>query len=103
MIDIAKMPRVEQIKYRLSNIGENIGEVALEYIIELENLEKDKDQIIFESDLKIKALEDNIEKMKCCGNCKYHDCCYVEVPCSCCIRGLDNENENDVDEWEIYD
>lgn len=70
---------------------------------QIENLEKDKEQIIFESDLKIKALEDHIEKMKCCGNCKYYDCCYVEVPCSCCIRGLDNENENDVDEWEIYD
>lgn len=31
---------------------------------QIENLEKDKEQIIFESDLKIKALEDHIEKLE---------------------------------------
>ena len=38
---------------------------------ENERLEEDKGQIIFESDLKIKALEEMIEKMKNVGNCKH--------------------------------
>lgn len=41
----------EEIKYRLSNIGEAIGNIALEYIIK---------------------LEEQIEKMKNCFNCTHY-------------------------------
>lgn len=42
---------------------------------QIKNLEEDKGQIIFESDLKIKALEEMIEKMKNVGNCKHSITC----------------------------
>lgn len=45
----------EEIKNRLSNIGEAIGSIALEYIVELE---KENEQ-----------LKAQIEKMKNCSNC----------------------------------
>lgn len=48
----------EEIKNRLSNIGEAIGSIALEYIGELE---KENEQ-----------LKQQIEKTKCCHSCKSH-------------------------------
>ena len=47
------------------------SEMAEDFAKQIKNLEEDKEQIIFESDLKIKALEEMIEKMKCCQMCKY--------------------------------
>jgi hypothetical protein len=57
-------------------------------------------------DLKIKELEQQIEKMKCCGNCKYsnQESAYSIV---CKVGGVDktdyiNTDDNQVcDKWEI--
>ena len=60
----------EEIKNRLSNIGEEIGNIALEYIIELENkiadIKANCDLAIEGRDIKIMELEQQIEQMKCC-------------------------------------
>lgn len=40
----------EEIKYRLSDLGVQIGNIAIEYITD---------------------LEQQIDKMKCCQNCKH--------------------------------
>ena len=66
----------EEIKDRLSNIGEAIGSIALEYIAE---------------------LEAQIEKMKCGGNCKFEywkntGGCYDQ---KCRFTGLDCTNCKD--------
>ena len=45
----------EEIKNRLSNIGEAIGNIALEYIADLEKQNRE--------------LQEQVEKMKCCSNC----------------------------------
>ena len=68
------------VEYRLSDIGEQVGELALEYISELkkeidyyksreshwDEIEEDAKRIA-EENAELKA---QIEKMKCCGNCK---------------------------------
>ena len=68
----------EEIKNRLSNIGEAIGTIALEYIGELE---KENEQ-----------LKQQIEKMKCCHSCKSHK-----------LNNLKNCQTCDVDysKWEF--
>lgn len=50
---MAKEHTSKEIKYRLSDLGVQIGNIAIEYI---SNLEK------------------QIEKMKCCGNCNKMFC-----------------------------
>lgn len=47
-----------EIKNRLSDIGAKVGELALEYIIELEKENED--------------LKNRLKKMKCCENCKHN-------------------------------
>lgn len=37
-----------------------------------------------EKDKKIEALEQQIEKMKCCGNCMWSDCESKHPPCKYC-------------------
>ena len=76
---------VENIKYRLSDIGPQVGRLALNSITELEEkvqgYDRNRDRLIamgfptFQSCKeyadKIKDLEQQIEKMKCGGNCKH--------------------------------
>lgn len=67
----------ENIKYRLSDIGKQVGELALEYIAELEKENADLKEQIEELQLNLRSRNDlveeltmQIEKMRCCGNCK---------------------------------
>ena len=51
--------------------------------------------------LKTKELEAQIEKMKCCQNCKYFECCdsnhyYCSLYC-----GLECEYDKSYKNWEI--
>ncbi len=73
----------EEIKNRLSNIGEAIGTIALEYISELE---QENEQ-----------LEQQIEKMKCCRNCKYWNVPddVFNTPCEKC------DVCKDFNKWEL--
>lgn len=59
---------VENIKFRLSDIGVKVGELALEYISELE-----KENAELKEELKIcqSVASEIVNKMKNCGNCKY--------------------------------
>ena len=61
-----ELEKAEEIKNRLSNIGEAIGNIALEYIIELEKENTE--------------LKDMLEKLKTCENCKFDDTC---LHCAC--------------------
>jgi predicted DNA-binding protein len=68
----------EEIKNRLSNIGEAIGGIALEYIAE---------------------LEAQIEKMKCCyncENCEYYRLGSANIHCKLGVGECINYNK-----WEI--
>lgn len=56
---------------------------SLEY-----SLDELNDQIV-NQDREIRQLKEQIEKMKCCSNCKY---------CGACNRACNNW-----DKWEIYD
>lgn len=87
----------EEIKNRLSNIGEAIGSIALEYIVELE---KENEQ-----------LKAQIEKMKCCANCKYgkqgdpdynRECYYCDVDrCICAVTRNKMTWDEKCDEWGL--
>lgn len=87
----------EEIKNRLSNIGEAIGSIALEYIVELE---KENEQ-----------LKAQIEKMKSCANCKYgkqgapdynRECYYCDVDrCICAVTGNKMTWDEKCDEWGL--
>ena len=74
----------KEIKDRLSNLGEAIGNIALEYIIE---------------------LEEEIDKMKSCPICKYRKKSLLDEPCKHCSRcafsnnALDQENVSDKYEY----
>ena len=76
----------DEIKYRLSDLGVQIGNIAIEYITELEkeNAELKADYKVLscsvddfgelqekleEEQRKNNGLEAQIERMKCCGNC----------------------------------
>ena len=53
-------------------------------------------------DVKIMELEQQIEKMKLCQNCKFEDNDYMEKPCCDCIRCLGDIKRNGAsDKWEI--
>jgi hypothetical protein len=85
---------LEEIKNRLSNIGEAIGTIALEYIVDLEKENEQLQQKWLESEYEKSKLVSQIEKMKRCENCKhsYHDR-YHTLQCrSNCIN---------FDKWEI--
>jgi len=67
----------EEIKNRLSNIGEAIGSIALEYIVELEKENKQLKQHNKQLQKNICTVHKNNEKLKsinkklrCCKNCK---------------------------------
>ena len=64
----------EEIKYRLSDLGVQIGNIAIEYIT---------------------ALEAQIEKMKCCENCakRGHICVAEEMQGKLCGKNKDK--------WEL--
>ena len=79
----------EEIKNRLSNIGEAIGTIALEYISELE-----------QENEQLKAQN---EKMKCCGNCKnlkYYEQALDKYECNI-YDVSDISGVCDCDEWEL--
>ena len=73
----------EEIKYRLSDLGVQIGNIAIEYISELEKELADakKVQVVehFEAygqcrdSRRIAKLEAQIEKMKCIENCATYE------------------------------
>lgn len=53
---------------------------------------------------RIEELETQIEKMKCCNNCKYR--CYMDWKSKCCfdmtkIRDIENPVTCKCDKWEI--
>jgi len=77
----------EVIKNRLSNIGEAIGTIALEYIVELEE--------------EIEQLKLINKKMRCCQNCKNVENFYCI--CDNCIHfGPTPINDNKYkDKWEL--
>ena len=53
---------------------------------------------------KIRELEEQIEKMKLCQNCKFEDSDYLEKPCCDCVRCLgDIKRKGNSDKWEIKD
>ena len=110
----------EEIKNRLSNIGEAIGSIALEYIVELEKeneqsnhirhlieLQKQKQEmecnkmystIIEELKKKNEQLKAQIEKMKCCKNCKKYRMSEGQVPFWC----LKSQGTNFCcEDWEL--
>ena len=71
------------------------------------NSEKEKCEllgIIQSKDKVIKQLQEEIEKMKCCNNCKYR--CYMDWKSKCCfditkIRDIENPVTCKCDKWEI--
>lgn len=69
----------EEIKERLSNIGEAIGKIALAYIID---------------------LEQQVDKLKCCENCKHH---YWAGGADLCCRLRENECKDKIklEKWEF--
>ena len=51
---------------------------------------------------KIVELQEQIEKMKLCQNCKFEDNDFMEEPCRDCSRCLgDRERKGTSDKWEI--
>lgn len=47
-------------------------------------------------------LEAQVEKMKCCQNCKFEDNDCIEEPCSVCTRCLGGiKRKGNSDKWEI--
>ena len=47
-------------------------------------------------------LKAQVEKMKCCQNCKFEDNDCIEEPCSACTRCLgDIKRKGNSDKWEI--
>lgn len=85
-----KAPTPEEIKNRLSNIGEAIGDIALDYIIRLEKentelsekLNEQKQYTQFKCSEAVNTIEKLkifIRKMKRCQNCDKFD--YTECKC----------------------
>lgn len=53
---------------------------------------------------RISELEQQIEKMKCCQNCKFEDNDCIEEPCSACTRCLgDIKRKGNSDKWELQE
>lgn len=77
----------EEIKNRLSNIGEAIGTISLEYIVELEKENK--------------QLKVQIEKMKCCENCKHHSFWGNELKCNLFDYDTELECLKSKNKWEL--
>ena len=51
---------------------------------------------------RVRELEEQIEKMKCCQNCKSEDNDYMKEPCRSCSRCLgDIKRKGTSDKWEI--
>jgi len=51
---------------------------------------------------RIGQLEQQIEQMKICWNCKFEDTDYMEKPCCECSRALGNiERKGTTDKWEL--
>ena len=104
----------EEIKYRLSDLGAQIGSIAIKYITDLEKqikeLQEDLDhkKIALKSrKARIKELENQIEKMKVCSNCKHFNKVDDLEYCHNCERQLVNSldklprEEIIKDEWEL--
>ena len=105
---------VENIKYRLSDIGPQVGRLALNYITELEEkvqgYDRNRDRLIamgfptFQSCKeyadKIKDLEQQIEKMKRHCNCKHRD---SEGYCEVRRTYLMDLSYDGCDKWELED
>lgn len=68
---------------------------------ELEEVKANADYQLEGRDLKIKELEAQIEKMKCCQNCKYFEC-YDSNHYYCSLYcGLECEYNKSYKNWEI--
>ena len=54
-------------------------------------------------DVKIKELKQQIEKMKCCWNCKYGENKEGKEPCSSCNKNWGNKRlfKKITDKWEL--
>ena len=77
----------EKLKDKLKNL-ESVAEVRLA------NWQKYEEEN--------KELKEQIEKMKCCQNCKFEDNDCIEEPCSACTRCLgDIKRKGNSDKWEI--
>lgn len=85
----------EEIKNRLSNIGEAIGTIALEYIVKIEKENQQLKQKWLESEYEKSKLVSQIEKMKCCQNCKLRgaECVALEYQGILCGKTRDK--------WEL--
>ena len=67
-----------------------------------EECEIETSKAIMEMRKRIAELEAQIEKMKCCQNCKFEDNECIEEPCSACTRCLgDIKRKGNSDKWEI--
>ena len=102
----------EEIKNRLSNIGAITGNIALDYITQLENKIADlnmkidgleeQNSYMFDT---IALQEQQIEKMKCCENCKYNSYWGNELHCNYGLKEALQEDKlvecKDMDKWEI--
>ncbi len=60
-------------------------------------------QMVVERDSSIETLNELIEKMKCCENCKHHSFCGDELKCR--LMSYDDEFEclKTKSKWEISD
>ena len=60
-------------------------------------------QMIVERDSSIETLNELIEKMKCCENCKHHSFCGDELKCN--LMSYDDEFEclKTKSKWELSD
>lgn len=77
----------------------------IQYIKELKEENRQHKQLIEDlnnSKKRIAELEAQIEKMKCCQNCKFEDKDCIEEPCSVCTRCLGNiKRKGNSDKWEV--
>ena len=60
-------------------------------------------QMVVERDFSIETLNELIEKMKCCENCKHHSFCGDELKCN--LLSYDDEFEclKTKSKWELTD
>lgn len=96
------------IKNLVLGFAETLNNQLTEKDKQIEELKKEHWYEMYELEcLKTKELEAQIEKMKCCNNCKYKDLNYSFRPI-CTVKGYDNvrDIENPVtckcDKWELF-
>ena len=79
----------EELKDKLNNLA-SVAEVRL---ANWQKYEKENAE-----------LKEQVEKMKCCQNCKFEDKDCIEEPCSVCSRCLGNtKRKGNSDKWELQE